>query len=158
MTMANAPLVGWDGQSSRGDLGGTETEIFFQMGLDTPVNKPPDGQISTRQREQISLMSRTLRSIRSTPGVSDSIFKEPIAAPSLRARLHFRHPHGRLRERLRPTAWARDRRNDHHADGAAGRLRDSRRGHHAAPLHVRSLDRVRVSSGVEVCSSRDLWR
>ena len=59
---------------------------------------------------------------------------------------------------LRLTAGARDRRNDHRADGAAGRLRDSRHGHHAAPLHVRSLDRVRVSSGLEACSSRDLWR
>ena len=59
---------------------------------------------------------------------------------------------------LRLTAGARDHRNDHRADGAAGRLRDSRHGHHAAPLHVRSLDRVRVSSGLRVCISRDLWR
>ena len=59
---------------------------------------------------------------------------------------------------LRLTAGARDHRNDHRADGAAGRLRDSRRGHHAAPLHARSLDRVRVSSGLEACISRDLWR
>ena len=57
---------------------------------------------------------------------------------------------------LRLTARARDRRNDHRADGAAGRLRDSRHGHHAAPLHVRSLDRVHVSSGLEACISRDL--
>ena len=28
--------VGRDGQSSRGDLGGTETEIFFHRGLDCP--------------------------------------------------------------------------------------------------------------------------
>src|SRR5216684_6877931 len=28
------PLVGRDGQRSRGDLGGAETEIFLQMGLD----------------------------------------------------------------------------------------------------------------------------
>ena len=59
---------------------------------------------------------------------------------------------------LRLTARDRDHRNDHRADGAAGLLRDSRRGHHAAPLHVRSLDRVRVSSGLEACISRDLWR
>jgi hypothetical protein len=58
---------------------------------------------------------------------------------------------------LKLTARARDRRNDRHADGAAGRLRDSRHGHHAAPLHVRSLDRARVSSGLEACSSRDSW-
>jgi hypothetical protein len=46
VTMANAPLVGWDGQSSRSDLGCVKTEIFLQRGLDTPVNKPPDGQIT----------------------------------------------------------------------------------------------------------------
>ena len=53
----------------------------------------------------------------------------------------FDHRSGRP---LRLTARARDHRNDHHADGAAGRLRGSRHGHHAAPLHVRSLDRVHV--------------
>jgi len=46
VTMANAPLVGRDAKSSRCDLGGVKTEIFLQRGLDTPVNKPPDGQIS----------------------------------------------------------------------------------------------------------------
>ena len=45
---------------------------------------------------------------------------------------------------LKLTARARDHRNGRRADGAAGRLRDSRHGHHAGPLHVRSLDRVRV--------------
>ena len=59
---------------------------------------------------------------------------------------------------LRLTAGARDHRNDHRPDGAAGRLRDSRHGHNAAPLHARSLDRVRVRSGLEACSSRDLLR
>jgi hypothetical protein len=59
---------------------------------------------------------------------------------------------------LRLTAGAHDNRNDRRADGAAGRLRDSRHGHHAAPLHVRSLDRARVSSGLRVCISQDLWR
>ena len=59
---------------------------------------------------------------------------------------------------LRLTARARDHRNDRRADGAAGRLQDSRHGHHAAPLHVRSLDRVRVSSGLEACISPDLLR
>lgn len=39
--------------------------------------------------------------------------------------------------RLRLIAPARDRRNDRRADGAAGRLRDSRHGRHAALLHVR---------------------
>src|SRR6266851_6873064 len=34
VTMANAPLVGWDAWSSRCDLGGTKTGIFLQRGLD----------------------------------------------------------------------------------------------------------------------------
>ena len=60
----DTPLcVGRDGQSSRGDLGGTETEIFFKRGLDTPFNKPPDGQITGLRREQIPLVSRTRRSV-----------------------------------------------------------------------------------------------
>jgi hypothetical protein len=36
----------------------SQKEIFLQTGLDTPVNKPPDGQISGLQREQIPLVSR----------------------------------------------------------------------------------------------------
>jgi hypothetical protein len=39
-------LSGRDGKSSRDDLGCVKTEIFLQRGLDTPVNKPPDGQIT----------------------------------------------------------------------------------------------------------------
>jgi len=46
--------VGRDAKGSRCDLGGTKTEIFLQRGLDTPVNKPPDGQITTRLRRAIS--------------------------------------------------------------------------------------------------------
>ena len=46
VTMANAPLVGWDGKSSKCDLGWLKTEIFLQTGLDTPVSKAPDGQIT----------------------------------------------------------------------------------------------------------------
>src|SRR5882724_1601020 len=42
----DTPLCGVGCESSRCDLGWTETEIFLQSGLDTPVNKPPDGQIS----------------------------------------------------------------------------------------------------------------
>jgi hypothetical protein len=57
---------------------------------------------------------------------------------------------------LRLAALARDHRNDHRADGAADRPQDSRYGHHAAPLHVRSLDRARACSGLEVCIARDL--
>jgi hypothetical protein len=44
------PLVGRDTQSFRSDLGGVKTEIFLEKGLDTPVNKPPDGQISRLSR------------------------------------------------------------------------------------------------------------
>jgi hypothetical protein len=54
VTIAIRPSVGWDTKSSRCDLGGTKTEIFLQRGLDSPVNKPPDGQITTRPRRAIS--------------------------------------------------------------------------------------------------------
>jgi hypothetical protein len=43
VTMANAPLVGWDGKSSRSVSGWVKTEIFLQGGLDTNM---PDGQIT----------------------------------------------------------------------------------------------------------------
>ena len=82
----------------------------------------------------------------------------PASNPSYRnnARaVRFDHHSGRP---LRLTARARDRRNDRRGDGAAGRSRDSRDGHHAAPLHARSLDRARVSRLVEACTSRDLRR
>ena len=69
--------------------------------------------------------------------------------------VRFDHRSGRP---LRLTARARDHHNDHHGDDAAARLQDSRHGHHAAPLHVRSLDRVRVSSALQACTSRDLLR
>src|SRR5450432_2193073 len=54
VTIAIRPSVGWDTKSSRCDLGGTKTEIFLQRGLDSPVNKPPDRQITTRPRRAIS--------------------------------------------------------------------------------------------------------
>jgi hypothetical protein len=41
--------VGRDAKSSRGDLGGVKREIFFgksEIRLDSPVKKPPDGQIT----------------------------------------------------------------------------------------------------------------
>jgi hypothetical protein len=41
VTIAIRPSVGWDGKSSRSDLGWMKTEIFLQMGLDTDS---PDGQ------------------------------------------------------------------------------------------------------------------
>ena len=63
----DTPLcVGRDGRICRDDLPDGESEIFFgkpEIRLDTPVNKPvnkpPDGQITTRPREQIPLVSRT---------------------------------------------------------------------------------------------------
>ena len=61
-------------------------------------------------------------------------------------------------EALRLTARGRDHRNDHRVDGAAGRLRGSRYGHHAEPVHVRNLDRACVRSGLEACISPDLLR
>ena len=42
----DTPLCGVGCESSRSDLGCAGTEIFLQRGLDTPVNKLPDGQIS----------------------------------------------------------------------------------------------------------------
>jgi hypothetical protein len=45
--------VGWDGESSRFDLGQMGTEIFFgksEIRLDSPVNKRPDGQIKGASR------------------------------------------------------------------------------------------------------------
>jgi hypothetical protein len=57
----DTPLcVGRDAKSSRGDLGGMETEIFLQRGLDMPVNKLPDGQI-TPSSSSIAAPSRRLR-------------------------------------------------------------------------------------------------
>src|SRR5450432_1633451 len=49
VTIAIRPLCGEDEVSSRDDLGWVKTEIFFgksEIGLDTPVDKPPDGQIT----------------------------------------------------------------------------------------------------------------
>jgi hypothetical protein len=42
-----------------------KTKIFLQMGLDTPVKKPPDGQITTRLREQIA---RVPDAVQRSPG------------------------------------------------------------------------------------------
>jgi hypothetical protein len=39
--------VGWDAKSSRGDLGGVKTEIFFQTGLDCPNHIDPVQQFSS---------------------------------------------------------------------------------------------------------------
>jgi hypothetical protein len=46
VTIAIPPMVGWDAKSSRDDLGQLKTEIFLQRGMDTHVDKTPDGQIT----------------------------------------------------------------------------------------------------------------
>src|ERR1700720_1996136 len=47
----------WGGMARicRDDLPDEHSEIFLPWGLDTPVDKSPDGQITTRRREQIPL-------------------------------------------------------------------------------------------------------
>jgi hypothetical protein len=52
----DTPLyVGRDGETHRDVSTDHGSEIFLQRGLDTPVNKPPDGQITTRRREHVPL-------------------------------------------------------------------------------------------------------
>src|SRR5260221_10401758 len=56
----DTPLsVGRDSETHRDVSTDHGSEIFLQRGLDSPFNKPPDGQITTRRREHISLVSRT---------------------------------------------------------------------------------------------------
>jgi hypothetical protein len=57
-------------------LGGVGTEIFFgksEIRLDSPVKKPPDGQITTRPREQIALVSR----MEISPSFRGALLREP---------------------------------------------------------------------------------
>jgi hypothetical protein len=44
-----------------------------QRGLDSPVDKPPDGQITTRRREQIPLVSR----MEIRPSFRGALLREP---------------------------------------------------------------------------------
>jgi hypothetical protein len=44
--MANAPLVGRDGGINKSVSTKWRSRIFLQTGLDTRIDKPPDGQIS----------------------------------------------------------------------------------------------------------------
>jgi hypothetical protein len=46
VTIAIRPSVGWDGESSRSDLGQAGTKIFLKMGLDSRPTEQPVGQIS----------------------------------------------------------------------------------------------------------------
>src|SRR6267142_5969847 len=57
----DTPLCGVGCESCRFDLGQVGTEIFFgkpEIGLDSPVNKPPDGQITTRAQAVIARLDR----------------------------------------------------------------------------------------------------
>jgi len=66
VTIMIRPSGGVGCESSRCDLGQMGTEIFFgksEIRLDSPVKRPPDGQITTRRREQIPLVSRTRCSV-----------------------------------------------------------------------------------------------
>jgi hypothetical protein len=46
MTLANAPHVGRDAGISASDLPDGESQIFLRRGMDRPIQKLPDGQIS----------------------------------------------------------------------------------------------------------------
>jgi hypothetical protein len=50
VTMANAPLVGRDGGINKSVSTKWRSRIFLQRGLDTGVNKLPDGQITRLSR------------------------------------------------------------------------------------------------------------
>jgi hypothetical protein len=75
----DTPLCGVGCESSRSDLGGVKTEIFLQKGLDTPVNKPPDGQITAWQRQQIPPVS-PMKISPSFPDVQLHIVGAPLGA------------------------------------------------------------------------------
>jgi hypothetical protein len=50
VTMANAPLVGRDGGINKSVSTKWRSRIFLQRGLDTRINKLPDGQITRLRR------------------------------------------------------------------------------------------------------------
>jgi hypothetical protein len=56
VTMANAPLVGWDAKSSRCDLGCTKTEIFLRRGLDCPNQVEKSQQIARHAQRPWGLL------------------------------------------------------------------------------------------------------
>jgi hypothetical protein len=62
VTIAIRPSGGVGCESCRFDLGQVATNIFRKIRkkrLDSPADKAPDGQITTRRRKQIPLVSRT---------------------------------------------------------------------------------------------------
>src|SRR4030081_365004 len=77
------------------------TEIFFgkpEIRLDSPVNKPPDGQITLPRREPLSCPGRgaaPLRRCAAEPG--PTLLNGPrISSAPLRAAQHPRHEHSIL--------------------------------------------------------------
>jgi len=77
------------------------SEIFLQMGLDTPVDKLPDGQITGLRREHISLScpgrgAAHFALLRSAGTHIDARTMDPISSAPLRA---AQHPGNGLRRR-----------------------------------------------------------
>jgi hypothetical protein len=72
VTMANAPLVGWDAKSSRCDLGCAKTEIFLQRGLDCPNQIEKSRQIALYAPALGCRCCRPTRRNSSCPGRSAS--------------------------------------------------------------------------------------
>ena len=114
---------------------------------DTPTRSKPSRklfELASRHRAQGYI---------GTPSAEANRLPEILAQRASRADPKVRLGAGALRL----TPGVHDRRNGHRADGATCRLRDNRHDRHAAPAHVRSVDREYVSSGPEVCTARDLW-
>jgi hypothetical protein len=111
---------------------------------DAPLSISGERNASSRLKCEVAIGSKNVRFFGST-GSSRAFKTAPFS-------IHH------LVDAIRLTARARDHRNDRRADGAAGRLQDSRHGHHAAPLRVRNLDRVCAGNGLQACIARDLWR
>jgi hypothetical protein len=100
-------------------LGGVKTEIFFgksEIRLDSPVRKPPDGQITTRRREQIPLVSRTRCSaLRAAPQSRDLYRRCEMDPGSAAHRCALRCVRGTLRAPLEvcQTCLMKEMRRDH---------------------------------------------
>jgi hypothetical protein len=80
--MANAPLVERDGGINKSVSTKWRSRIFLQRRLDTPVNKPPVGQISR--------MSRSTRPGASRRALDAATFTVTIAIPPTPRRMSLR--------------------------------------------------------------------
>jgi hypothetical protein len=67
MTLANAPHVGRDAAISASDLPDGESQIFLQRGMDRPIQKLPDEQITLIRLKKIRLCAKLLASRQPTP-------------------------------------------------------------------------------------------